>query len=257
MTVVLSSAWGSRMRSLHLRIGKVLGRVRRQVPALADGFPRNTLRSQAEILIAELHRYCIGRGWHVSQQHSGKSLLHQVIDLVHRGNLDQVRCFGDDVGLSGLGLDREIHAGVGQIIVAVDRGGVDRGLHQFQGERNKVARDHGFQQQPQFCVEAGEAGAQVFVIVGWKIAGVYFNGKRGERSGQREHGAEELLRMSAAYFEEMTENGQCGVNGVEQPETRDIGGREIRERLILLASKAGENRTARRQDLEEAAGNRS
>jgi len=60
---------------------------------------------------------------------------------------------------------REIHPGIRQIFFIIDRGGIDRTLHLFQGQRNQVRGHDSFQQRAQFLVQVGEDRTQRIVRV--------------------------------------------------------------------------------------------
>ena len=52
-----------------------------------------------------------------------------------------------------------------QILVVIDRRGVNERLHQLQRQRDEVAGHHGFKQQAQLVIEIGEARAQFVMVV--------------------------------------------------------------------------------------------
>src|ERR1039457_6952624 len=76
------------------------------------------------------------------------------------------------LGLAGFGADGEIHLGVRQIFIVIQRGGVNGRLEELEREGNHVAGHHGVEQQAQLFIQLGEAGAQVVVVVGGQIAGM-------------------------------------------------------------------------------------
>ncbi len=56
-----------------------------------------------------------------------------------------------DLRLAAFGAHGQIHPRVLQILVVIDRRGVNEGLDQLQRQRDEVAGHHGFEQQAQLC----------------------------------------------------------------------------------------------------------
>ena len=57
--------------------------------------------------------------------------------------------------------------------------------------------------------------------------------------------------MAATRFEEVPELRESRVDGVQQPEIRDIRGGEVRQRLVLLPPHTGDGTGARREDFHQ------
>jgi hypothetical protein len=60
--------------------------------------------------------------------------------------------------------------------------------------------------------------------------------------------------VPAAHLGEVPQRRQVRVERVEQPEARDVGDREVGERLVALPPRAGERGRLRRGPLDEPAG---
>ena len=108
--------------------------------------------------------------------------------MAGRAHLHQRRHARHDFRFPRFGADRQVHAGVVQVLVLIDGGGVNRRLHHVEGQGDHVGRDHGFEQRAQLFVELGEAASQLVVVVDGQVPGVDFGRKGGQRSGQFEHG---------------------------------------------------------------------
>ena len=178
-----------------------------------------------------------------------------MVDLVSGTDFYQLRRAIHDVRERSVAADGQIHPGICQVLLIVDGSGINCCLHQLQRERNKFHRDHGVQLRAERFIEGSKTLSEILVIVYRKVPRMDVVRKRGQRAGQREHRREQAFGMRVARFIEVPEHGKGGVNGIEQPKGRNIGGGEIGQALILLPAHSGYCTGSGRQNLYEPARN--
>jgi hypothetical protein len=106
------------------------------------------------------------------QRHTRQRLPNQMLDVICRTDLNQIRRFGDQVRLVHLGPHGQVHFGIAQILVVSERRGVDRRLGQFERQRDEIARHYGIEQQAYLLIQILETKAQFVVLVLGKVARV-------------------------------------------------------------------------------------
>ena len=188
------------------------------------------------------------------QRDAGERVAHQVLDVIRGTDLGEKRPLANEFGFAHLGGNGEIHARVAQVLVLIERRAVDEGLNQLERQGYEVAWHHCLEQAADLLVEVVETGRQVVVVVGGKIAGMNLERERGERAGEGEHRLVEPGWVPVAGFEDVLDQREMGVDGIEKPETRDIGGAEIGETQVLHPPRAAEHETLGREDLHQAPG---
>src|SRR5208283_1770290 len=103
-------------------------------------------------------------------------------------------------------------------------------------------------------IENSETTPQFFMIVGGKIARLDLQRESGQRAGQGRQEAEELLRMHSSSLIVVTQDRQLTVDRIEQPEARDIRGREICQTGAPLTASASQYVAFGGQDFHKPAG---
>ena len=98
-----------------------------------------------------------------------KRARDELVDLICRAHLDELRRAADEVRRGHIRLQRQIPFGRLEVTVLLDGRRVDRRRHHTERERDIVGRHDGFQEQPQLRVQVGEATRQIRVVVGRQV----------------------------------------------------------------------------------------
>src|SRR5262249_6464113 len=115
----------------ELRIGKIARNISREIASPLYRLPGSAALTKAEILIIQFQWNGARRTYRMGQWDTGQRLLNQQIDVIARADLHQLRRAADQLGLSGIGADREVHAGVLEIVLTVDRHRINIRLHEL------------------------------------------------------------------------------------------------------------------------------
>ena len=88
-------------------------------------------------------------------------------------------------------------------------------------------------------VQLIEAIGEILVVVHGQVAGLRIEGEGAERSGQPRQFDEEFFGVAALGDQQVTERGQGGIDGMQQPEAGNFAGREIAARATRIAAQGG------------------
>ena len=142
-------------QDFHSGFDNLPGRVHGDLPRELDSVPQGSAPIDDKVLVVEANRYGRGRDRNVAQREAGESAAHEALDVVLRGDLDELRNAADHIVDTHLRAHREIKLRVAEILVLGDRSSPDKPVFRFKRHSDEFGRDHGFHQVPGCCDREG------------------------------------------------------------------------------------------------------
>ena len=120
-------------------------------------------------MVVELHGHGTRRRRHIGEGDAGERLTNQVVELSGGAHLQQARHTLDELVRLARARDREEKLRRGDVLVLVERRGVNRWLHDTQWNRHRSGGNHGLEQLTQLPVQLSEARAELVMLIARQV----------------------------------------------------------------------------------------
>src|ERR1700682_4838256 len=195
---------------------------------LHDLFPRGTRAANSKILTLDFRGDRGRRHWQVGERQTGQRRFHDFRKELAGTDFDQTLGARYQLKFADFGPYREDPPGAVEATLVRNLALVEVAAGLFERHGNTIRGDHQFQMSADMFIQTLEAWAEVQMVIARQRLRMRVQPERAQASGKTRHFEIKLLWMTALGQTKMAEDGEAGIDGVHEPEARDLLGREPR-----------------------------